>query len=107
MQFDTLLVLLYVNFCIPRKKNDEFVYCLKKMLTDDSDILADCDGNSLEEYTTIWLNKTDRGGLSHVSDVTFWLFCEIEIVVYDKLKKCYAGRRTAPSCNNYCMGNAR
>lgn len=74
---------------------DEFVYCLKRMVTDYSDVSADCDGNvdSLVEYTKTWLSKTDRGGLSHVSDETFWLFCEIEIVVYEKLKNCYAGHQ--------------
>jgi hypothetical protein len=64
------------------------------MVTDESDITADCDGSTtLQEYSKAWLARTDRGGLSHISDIVFWLFCEIETLVYEKIKGCYAGEK--------------
>ena len=50
------------------------------MITDDSDIVAECSSStdSLQEYTKDWLSRTDSGGLSHVSNLTFWFFCEVE-----------------------------
>ena len=67
------------------KGHDDFVDCLKRMTTDESDTMADYGGttSSLQGYIKTWLSITDRSGLSHVSDVTFWLFCEIESLVYD------------------------
>ena len=66
------------------------------------------DADDFEEYTRVWLTKTDRDGLLHVTDEAFWLFwlfCEIEIVIYDKLMECFAGEEhsvaslTATACN--------
>lgn len=75
------------------KGHGNFVDCLTRMITDDSDIVADCEGStvSLQEYTKAWISRTDRGGLSHVSNLTFWFFCEIESLVYVRVRKCYAG----------------
>ena len=47
--------------------------------------------DSFEHYTSLWLSKTNRGGLTQVNDTSFWLFQEIELVVYNGLKGCYAG----------------
>ena len=47
----------------------------------------DVDADDFEEYTRVWLTKTDRGGLLHVTNEAFTLFCEIEIVILE----CFAG----------------
>ena len=47
------------------------------------------DAETFEEYSKLWLHKTDRGGLTHVDDTGFWLFQEIELVIYSELKQCY------------------
>lgn len=76
------------------KRHGDYVDCLTRMITDESDITQDCDGSTtLQEYTKAWLKRTDRGGLSHISDIVFWLFCEIELLVYERIKKCYAGAK--------------
>ena len=67
--------------------------CINSLIHDPTDLdhLEDVDADDFEEYTRVWLTKTDRGGLLHVTDEAFWLFCEIEIVIYDKLMECFAG----------------
>ena len=51
------------------------------------------DENDFEAYCTrVWLTKTDRGGLLHVTDDVFRLFCRIEVVVCEKLKKVFKGQ---------------
>ena len=79
---------------------ERWVECLKEMIKNDSGMEAseeDEDTSSFEEYTKTWLQATDRGGLCHVSDDTFRLFEEIEIVIYKKLKKCIAGEQVSLS----------
>lgn len=72
---------------------ETFRDCLRTMIYDESDLqlAKDIDSDSFEEYTRLWLCKTDRGGLTHVNDASFWLFQEIELVVYSRLKGCYSG----------------
>lgn len=53
------------------------------MVLDEDEIQVDSYNSSaecLEDYTTIWLEKTDRGGLVHVIDLAFWLFCKAEVL---------------------------
>lgn len=71
----------------------KMVDCIGKLIHDPTDldnpesmVLDD-----FEAYTKVWLTKTDRGGLLHVTDETFWFFCEVEIVIYDELLKCFKG----------------
>lgn len=39
------------------------------------------------DYTRLWLEKTDRGGLCHITDTCFELFYEVEQSVYHKLNR--------------------
>ena len=41
---------------------------------------------SFYDYTQVWINKVDRGGLYHISSLCHELFYEIEQCVYDKLQ---------------------
>lgn len=51
--------------------------------------------SSFLEYTAVWLNKVDRGGLLHVTDICFQIFSEIELSAYEELhKKVYKGQST-------------
>ncbi len=79
------------------KMSARLVQCLNQMLYDPTDLdqpeNADVEVDDFEVYTKIWLKKTNRGGLLHITDESFWLFCEIEIVVHDKLDKCFAGEK--------------
>ena len=59
------------------------------MVSDESDLQV--------EYSKLWLRKTDRGGLTHVDYTSFWLFQEIELVIYSKLKRCYSRRKQSAS----------
>ena len=54
-------------------------------------LLLDEIGDNVEkesylDYTRIWLEKTNRGGLYHVSSLCYDLFYEIEMSVYEKLQ---------------------
>lgn len=66
-----------------------FSECLREMVYDSTDLQEgeDIYADSFESYTATWLQKTDRGGLKHVTEESYWLFCEIELLVYDELKK--------------------
>ena len=62
------------------KMSARLVQCLNHMLYDPTDLdqpeNADVEVNHFEVYTKIWLKKTNRGGL-HVTDESFWLFCQV------------------------------
>ena len=45
------------------------------MKADDGDCV-----NSVEDYTRLWIEQIDRGGLYHIGDDVFILFTEIELV---------------------------
>ena len=62
---------------------------------------SDC----FEHYTSLWLSKTNRGGLTQVNDTSFWLCQEIELVVYNGLKRCYAGMEEL-TCSKHHIGIA-
>lgn len=60
--------------------------CLTSLLlhTDTSD--ADIECGSFYDYTRVWIDKVDRGGLHHISDLCHELFYEIDQCVYAKLQ---------------------
>ena len=45
--------------------------CINSLIHDPTDLdhLEDVDADDFEEYTRVWLTKTDRGGLLHVTAV--------------------------------------
>ena len=58
------------------------------------------------EYISAWLNKVDKGGLYHISDMCFEMFFEIEHSIYEELKDKF-DRTSSPStmeqiCTNVC-----
>ena len=48
---------------------------------------------SFLQYTCKWLEKTDRGGLYHISEVCFELFSEIELTIYEILNKNFVSKK--------------
>lgn len=87
--------------------------CLQQMMYDPTDLDFDQQEDDpalafddFEEYTKVWLKKTDRGGLLHVTEEAFWLFCEIEREVNENLTQSFNGERlsvgdlTSKTCQN-------
>ena len=66
-----------------KKAYGDHLDCLKSLILNDQD--DDTEKASFLQYTRVWLEKTDRGGLYHITDSCFELFYEIEQTVYDKL----------------------
>jgi hypothetical protein len=56
------------------------------------DFSEDVEEQSYLQYTRTWLEKTDRGGLYHVSDLCHELFCEIGLSVYANLHKKFVSK---------------
>ena len=77
-----------------KKCNDDgrtkYVECLQGMIhnEDEPQLANGVEADNFEDYTSVWLRQTDRGSLCHVNDVTFWLFSEVEILIFDKLQRC-------------------
>lgn len=69
--------------------------CISKLIWDPTDLVQTENVvlDDFEAYTRVWLTKTDRGGLLHVTDETFWFFCEVETVIYDNLMECFEGHQ--------------
>ena len=89
----------------------KFADCLHGMICDDSELqlTEDLDADNFEDYTSLWLRKTDRGGLYHVNDITFWFFSEVELLIYDKLKSCCsrkASDRSVATIVTFTVGDA-
>ena len=81
-----------------QRGGEQFSDTLKRMVSDESDLqVDDVDAETFEEYSKLWLRKTDRGGLTHVDDTSFWLFQEIELVIYSELKRCYSRQEQSAS----------
>ena len=72
--------------CFKRKKI--CIDPLLALLLHDDDLLEEM---SLIDYTTAWIQKTDRGGLYHISRTCFEFFCEVEITTYNLLKELFTG----------------
>ena len=74
----------------------KFAECLQGMIYDECEfqLVSDMAADNFEDYTSLWLRKTDRGGLCHVNDATFWLFSEVEILIFDKLQRCMREEHT-------------
>ena len=69
-----------------KKACGDHLDCLKSLILNDQDDQDDdTEKASFLQYTRVWLEKTDRGGLYHITDSCFELFYEIEQTVYDKL----------------------
>ena len=88
----------------------KFVHCLHGMISDDSELqlAEDMDADNFEDYTSLWLRKTDRGGLYHVNDITYWLFSEVELLIYSKLKTSCSGKaseRSAATIMTFTVGD--
>ena len=87
-----------------KKDHSMSVACLNQLICDptdldDPDIEEEPDVEDLdyEAYTKVWLSRTNRGGLLQISNDTFALFWEIELVVYDLLQKLLAGQKQSVS----------
>lgn len=68
------------------RKKEMYGPCLDSlmaMLLEDAG--DDIQQKSFLQYTSMWLDKTDRGGLYHISDLCFELFTEIELGTYELL----------------------
>ena len=63
--------------------------CLKEMTAEDN---PDCSQTgSFNDYRRIWISMTDRGGLTHVNNLTFSIFIEFEKLVQSKLLSSFHG----------------
>lgn len=63
------------------KRCGECITTLLQLVLDDADY--EVEKESYLEYTKTWLEKTDRGGLFHISDLCYELFYEIELTTFD------------------------
>ena len=89
-----------------KQKQDRsvLVACLNQLIydptdLDDPDVAAEPEVEDMdyEAYTKVWLSRTNRGGLLQVTNDTFALFWEIELVVYDLLQKLLSGQKKSVS----------
>jgi hypothetical protein len=64
----------------------DVVHCL--LLLEEGSEMDNDDGAdySFQEYTKIWMNLIDRGGLFKVNDVTYSFFLELELSMYPLLR---------------------
>ena len=70
--------------------------CLTRLLLNADTSTAcsdDAECRSFYDYTKMWINKTDRGGLHHISDLCHELFYEIEQCVCEKLQNNLASKK--------------
>ena len=70
-----------------KRTHSDSIDSLIGLLLDD--IGVDVEEESYLQYTRIWLEKSDRGGLYHVSSLCHDLFIEIEQCAYEELNKMF------------------
>ena len=77
-----------VPFCLLKKYETrvsedavyKFVRCLQSMGVQDEE--ADGDHSyTFSDYTSVWLQRNDRGHLFKISDETYRLFCSFELII--------------------------
>ena len=76
-----------------QKNKGSCLDCLNSLLLDAGSDSTDLETLSFFEYTQIWLKKTDKGGLYHISDACYELFYEIEQNIYSKLQNNLASKK--------------
>ena len=90
------------NFEKQKRDYSVYVACLNRLIYDPTDLddpdfevepELDVEDMDYEAYTKVWLSTTNRGGLLQVTNDTFALFWEVELVVYDLLQKVLAGQK--------------
>ena len=74
------------------KRCGDSIAALLQLVLEDTD--HEVEKESFLEYTRLWIEKSDRGGLFHISDLCYELFYEIELTIYDMLNQKFSFNAT-------------